>query len=179
MLLPSTRFGLGSSMYGAWKNAEDLTLDDELWLLDKRNKSIFSLDLEPQDQPVKVYNFEVADWHNYFVGMWMMLVHNSGDCGEGALKGVDDIIKSPSLLEGRSLSDVQSILKNTTGWAEGTLKKGRSAGDGWTLRQLNSRGTDFTDLYIQYSPGSSRHFGGKPYWKVSSGNGGVQWFLAG
>jgi hypothetical protein len=51
-----------------------------LWLLDKRNKSIFSLDLEPQNRPIKVYNFEVADWHNYFVGMWMMLVHNAPAC---------------------------------------------------------------------------------------------------
>jgi hypothetical protein len=57
-------------------------LDDELWLLDKRNKSIFSLDLEPQSRPVKVYNFEVADWHNYYVGIWMMLVHNAGECGK-------------------------------------------------------------------------------------------------
>jgi len=96
-----------------------------------------------------------------------------------ALNGVDDVITNPSLLQGKLLTEVQSVLKNTTGWAEGTLTKGRSAGQGWTLRQLNSKGTDFTDLYIQYSPGSPRHFGGKPYWKVSSGNGGTQWFPAG
>ena len=88
---PEHPFRVGESIDGAWKNAEDLTLDDELWLLDKRNKSIFSLDLEPQDQPVKVYNFEVADWHNYFVGMWMMLVHNSGDCGKEALSEIEKI----------------------------------------------------------------------------------------
>jgi hypothetical protein len=80
---PEHPFWVGESIDGAWKKAEDLTLDDELWLLDKRNKGIFSLDLEPQDQPVKVYNFEVAEWHNYYVGMWMMLVHNSGDCVKG------------------------------------------------------------------------------------------------
>lgn len=96
-----------------------------------------------------------------------------------ALNGVDDVITNPSLLQGKSLSEVQTVLKNTQGRAEGTLTKGRSAGQGWTLRQLNSKGTDFTDLYIQYSPGSPRHFGGKPYWKVSSGNGGTQWFPAG
>jgi hypothetical protein len=83
---PEHPFWVGESVDGAWKNAEDLTLDDELWLLDKRNKSIFSLDLEPQDQPVKVYNFEVADWHNYFVGVWMMLVHNSGECGKEGIQ---------------------------------------------------------------------------------------------
>lgn len=96
-----------------------------------------------------------------------------------ALRGVDDVIANPSLLEGKSISQVQNVLKNTSGWIEGTLTKGRSSGQGWTLRQLNSKGTDFTGLYIQYSPGSPRHFGGKPYWKVSSGNGGTQWFQAG
>lgn len=34
------------------------------------------MELEPQNQSVKVYNFEVAEWHTYFVGLWMMLVHN-------------------------------------------------------------------------------------------------------
>jgi RHS repeat-associated protein len=94
------------------------------------------------------------------------------------LNSVDDVISNPSSLQGKSLSEVQSVLKNTKGWVEGTLSKGRSAGKGWTFRQLNAAGTDFTDLYIQYSPGSPRHFGGKPYWKVSSGNGGTQWFIA-
>jgi Protein of unknown function (DUF1557). len=73
---PEHPFWVGESINGNWKNADELTLEDELWLLDKRNKSIFSLELEPQTQPVKVYNFEVAEWHTYFVGMWMMLVHN-------------------------------------------------------------------------------------------------------
>ena len=97
---PEHPFRVGESIDGAWKNAEDLTLDDELWLLDKRNKSIFSLDLEPQDQPVKVYNFEVAEWHNYFVGMWMMLVHNSGECGKEALSEIEKVAKEVSAPKG-------------------------------------------------------------------------------
>jgi RHS repeat-associated protein len=95
------------------------------------------------------------------------------------LNGVDEVIANPSLIEGKSLTEVQSACKNTTGWVEGTLTKGRSAGQGWTFRQLNSSGGDFSDLYIQYSLGSTRHFGGAPYWKVSSGTGGTQWFVAG
>ena len=83
------------------------------------------------------------------------------------------------MLQGKSLTEIQSALKNSSGWAKGTLTKGRSAGQGWTLRQLNSKGTDFTDLYIQYSPGSPRHFGGKPYWKFSSGKTGELRFPAG
>ena len=92
------------------------------------------------------------------------------------MRGVDDVIANPSLLEGKTLSEVQNILKNTSGWKEGVMTKTRSADKGWTMHQLNSRGTEVTDLYIQYHPGTSRHFNGNPYWKVSSGQGGVQWF---
>ena len=48
----------------------------------------------------------------------------------------------------------------------------------FTLRELNSRGNEFTDRYIQYHPGSPRHYEGAPYWKVSSGKGGTQRFPA-
>ena len=112
--------------------------------------------------------------------------NSSSGSGSGAtkrvgavLRGVDDVITNPGLLEGKTLSEVQSILKNTSGWKEGTMNQGRSAGKGWTMRQLNSTGKDVTDLYIQYHPGTHRHFNGNPYWKVSSGKGGVQWFEAG
>lgn len=42
------------------------------------------------------------------------------------------------------------------------------------LREMNEAGTDFTGRLIQYHPGTSRHFGGAPYWKVSSGSGIVR-----
>lgn len=92
---------------------------------------------------------------------------------------MDDIITNPSLLQGKTLSEVQSILKNTPGWKEGVMNQGRNSGKGWTMCQLNSSGKDVTDLYIQYHPGTHRHFNGNPYWKVSSGKGGIQWFEAG
>ena len=34
----------------------------------------------------KVYNFEVADWHTYFVGAWEWLVHNAGEVCIGLTK---------------------------------------------------------------------------------------------
>ncbi len=91
------------------------------------------------------------------------------------LESVDDVIANPQLLAGKHPAQVESILRGTPGWEVGTLGRGRSAGSGWTFRQLNARGTDYTDLYIQWSPGSPRHFGGAPYWKVSSGTHGTQW----
>jgi RHS repeat-associated protein len=89
------------------------------------------------------------------------------------LESVSDIMANPNLVKGKTLEQVKGIIGKTDGWMGGTLTKGRSAGQGWTYRQLNSKGTDFTGKYIQYSPGSPRHFGGSPYWKVSSGTGGT------
>ena len=65
----------------SWKAAGEIQRGDEAYLLDKRKVQL----LEPvhetlEDVPVKVYNFEVADWHTYFVGWWMVLVHNASVC---------------------------------------------------------------------------------------------------
>ncbi len=85
------------------------------------------------------------------------------------LESVEDVIANPSLLAGKHPAQVESILRGSPGWEVGTLERGRSAGSGWTFRERNSQGTDWTGRYIQWSPGSPRHFNGEPYWKVSSG----------
>ncbi|WP_377325657.1 RHS repeat-associated core domain-containing protein [Pimelobacter simplex] len=82
---------------------------------------------------------------------------------------VDDVMANPRLLEGVHPAQLENIMRGTPGWEFGVLGRGRSAGSGWTARELNSAGTDFTGRYIQWSPGSPRHFGGAPYWKISSG----------
>ena len=84
------------------------------------------------------------------------------------------LMNNPYMLSSTSLQSFQGRMSGFGNWQMGTLGKGRSMGKGMTLRQWNSRGTDFTDRYVQYHPGSSRHFGGRPYWKISgSVRGGV------
>lgn len=75
---------------------------------------------------------------------------------------------NPGLLEGRSPAEVEAAIGEGAGWERGAMRRGRNAGDGWTLRERNAAGTGYTDRYVQWSPGSPRHFGGAPYWKVSS-----------
>lgn len=87
-----------------------------------------------------------------------------------ALNGVDDVLANPNLLQGKSLEQVQSLLGNSKGWVNDAMRKSSRA-DGWVLREMNQAGTEFTGRMIQYHPGTPRHFGGAPYWKVSSGNG--------
>ncbi|GJQ05046.1 polymorphic toxin-type HINT domain-containing protein [Capnocytophaga canimorsus] len=57
-----------------WKDAGDLTTIDHIktqnhqWQRIKGHNFLY--------QTKKVYNFEVENWHTYFVGLWALLVHN-------------------------------------------------------------------------------------------------------
>ena len=89
-----------------------------------------------------------------------------------ALRGVDDVIANPQLLKGQSLNQVKNVLGSSKGWVNDVMRRSNTnPNGGWVLREMNNAGTDFTGRMIQYHPGTPRHFGGNPYWKVSSGSG--------
>ena len=67
-----------------WTAAGDLNAGDEIYALDGSAVTILSTSLEKLDEPIKVYNLEVADFHTYFVGNTGMLVHNR--CGGSGSK---------------------------------------------------------------------------------------------
>ncbi|MDO7135916.1 polymorphic toxin-type HINT domain-containing protein [Algibacter lectus] len=58
-----------------WKDAADLTLEDEVKTKNGKWQRIEATNFLYTKK--KVYNFEVADWHTYFVGAWEWLVHNN------------------------------------------------------------------------------------------------------
>lgn len=84
------------------------------------------------------------------------------------LESVDDVMANPSLLQGKSYFYVRNMLSKSKGWINDIMRKTRGSDKGWVLRQVNSKGQE-TGKLIQYHSGSRRHFGGKPYWKVSDG----------
>ncbi len=86
------------------------------------------------------------------------------------LESVDDVMVNPNLLGGQSYGYVRSMLGDSKNWVNDIMRQSSRA-DGWILRELNKTGDNFTGRMIQYHPGTPRHFGGTPYWKVSSGNG--------
>ena len=61
-----------------WTPAITITHGDVLLLKDNVHMEIDLVTYEQFDNPIKVYNFEVADWHTYRVGNGCVLVHN--DC---------------------------------------------------------------------------------------------------
>ena len=63
-----------------WTGAGELKEGDKLTLITGERVSVQSVVVEQCTEPVKVYNFEVEDFHTYYVGHESVLVHNK--CGE-------------------------------------------------------------------------------------------------
>ena len=59
-----------------WKKSSELTTEDVLLSKTGEKIKIDSIEYESLEQPIKVYNFEVADYHTYFVDDTEILVHN-------------------------------------------------------------------------------------------------------
>ncbi|MBD5465691.1 MAG: hypothetical protein HDR22_07720 [Lachnospiraceae bacterium] len=51
---------------------------DKVLTADGEVLAVARVELEVLEEPVRVYNFEVADWHTYYVSGEEVLVHN--DC---------------------------------------------------------------------------------------------------
>lgn len=69
----SADWGLGSG----WIKAKDLRAGDVLYLLDGSTAVIEYIELVLLTCPVSVFNFEVEDFHSYFVGNLGFLAHNT------------------------------------------------------------------------------------------------------
>ena len=59
--------------------AGELIVGDELLDVNGNVLLVENFDVELTDEPVKVYNFEVEDFHTYLVGGFGVLVHNADD----------------------------------------------------------------------------------------------------
>ena len=75
--------------------AGELIVGDELLDVNENVLLVENFDVELTDKPVKVYNFQVEDFHTYYVGENNILVHNAGkECkipksGTGKEKATD------------------------------------------------------------------------------------------
>jgi len=61
-----------------WVEAKDLLVGDVMKLANGETTEVKALEVEELENPVKVYNFEVEDWHTYYVSEYGVLVHNKG-----------------------------------------------------------------------------------------------------
>ncbi len=97
--------------FGAgWVKARDLRVGDALCLLSGETVTVESVTVTYLDTPVKVYNFEVEDFHTYFVGEDGWLVHNT--CYDANQQAVISLAKE--YRHGTSLSNAEILWS----WAE-------------------------------------------------------------
>ena len=84
--------GLGKG----WVKAKDLCQGDMLVLLDGSTVAIDSVSFAALDETITVYNFEVEDYHTYFVGDIGFLVHNVCDelLAQGAVRAKANALKN-------------------------------------------------------------------------------------
>ena len=82
-----------------WIEAIDLEEGDLLSLLDGTTEKVEKVEREYLDEPVKVYNFTVEDYHTYYVGKINILVHNTYDSSKpidrNNIPEADDLPKLP------------------------------------------------------------------------------------
>jgi RHS repeat-associated protein len=70
-----------------WIEAGELAGGDVLRLYTGELKIVDKVEIEVFDKAVKVYNFEVEDWHTYYVSDEAVLVHNAKNYNQKGNKG--------------------------------------------------------------------------------------------
>ena len=93
-----------------WKDASELKAGDKIKT--QNNQEITIESTQFNYEPKKVYNFTVANFHTYFVGVLAWLVHNAGKCLTQLVKKISD-------------DTYDIILKYKEGWSEFQRKSAR------------------------------------------------------
>ncbi|WP_084139430.1 polymorphic toxin-type HINT domain-containing protein [Anaerosporobacter mobilis] len=138
--------------------------------------------VELEERQEVVYNFQVEDYHTYFVGENSILVHN--DCPEGkaptedgldtVIKNgkitIDDIKSNPDAFSGKSANEIAQMLKDA-GY-DVTVKASQRSSSGAKIIKINNPGGGKNITQVQVSPGGGRH-GANPYVKISTSDQGI------
>lgn len=116
--------------------AKDLQVGDNCLLANGKEAIINRLEVEHLSEPETTYNFEVADFHTYFVGKQGVLVHNT--CVKSRIHESDALVKEANSLNGRVQSEANDLVNQ---FANGNTNPGigskNLSGDIYYLRGRN------------------------------------------
>ena len=119
-----------------WVHAGNLQTDDRILLYTGEETKVEEVDILSLNEPVKVYNFEVKDWHTYFVSEKNVLVHNA--CW----------VEPPGNGKGSGTVANEGNLKSDTIFSENALEhifhgniNGRGRPSGYHHENINSEAT--------------------------------------
>lgn len=98
--------------------------------------------------------------------------HSAAKVGGAGITSVEDVLTNPSVLAGKTPSEVEAALGESPGWKVETLGRGSRKGQGWVFREYDDAGNP-TGRLIRWHPGGGHH-GPDPYWRLSSPQGGTR-----
>jgi len=97
-------------------------------------KTVEKVEIEVFDRPVKVYNFEVEDWHTYYVTEQGVLVHNAKNYDGNGNTGVGNKGTSKTL---NSFDDVADYIKKNGKLPDNFITKDQAKALGWDPKKGN------------------------------------------
>ncbi len=131
-----------------WVAAGDLNEGDEVYLIDGTTAFVTGAEIEKLDEPIKVYNLEVADIHTYFVGDTSILVHNQYDPN----RPVPDPTDNHSTQTGRVGS-----LPAKNGPSNGSIDLFDESGNLLQRRLYDESGNAILDIDFMHGNGDGTH----------------------
>ena len=151
--------------------AGELIVGDELLDVNGNILLVENFDVELTDEPTKVYNFQVEDFHTYLVGTSQIMVHNS-DCGiqENGYVDAKKIAEDPSEFTGKDVNDYAREMKEV-GY-ECKIKSSTRSRSGAQKVVVENCAGNRNIAQLQVSPGGGRH-GSQPYVKISTTDQGI------
>ena len=93
----------------AWLKAGNLKTGDTLRLLNGSKDQIYNVEVRKLDKGIKAYNFEVEDFHTYFVGATGILVHNTCYVKSRTKNDVLDNLINGSIMKTDDVLDLASV----------------------------------------------------------------------
>lgn len=106
--------GSNSNKKGKWIAAKELKISDKLLLANGKCAIIDSIEVESLESPETTYNFEVEDFHTYYVADAEILVHNS--CApetkfSKGQKALVELIKENGKNQALSMDNAKTLVK--------------------------------------------------------------------
>ena len=122
---------------GEWKEAKNLKLNDEIFSYFGNEGKVIKISIEVKN--IQVYNFEVEDNHNYYIGQLSLLAHNS--CKE--TKHGDYRIETRKFSESK-IADIKSNYSHKVYQSGGRTVFAKKTGNFYDVIILNEKGTVIT-----------------------------------
>ena len=124
-----------------WVSAKDLEAGDKVTTAEGEEATVEKVEKEELEQPVNVYNFNVMDYHTYYVGENSILVHNAN--GKSCSIATDTVDEAKdSLKKAVDKGDTSSKTYQTytkTNPVTGEVYSGRTSGTGSPIDNVAKR----------------------------------------